>query len=149
MNELDISFNNEFEIQLKKEGYKWFKDNWKKSIRGFQKKFSDQKGTKYFITGYHYNHSKQLNRPDLKLEDSYMFDVQFILDDVRFEEKERINGKSQCIDIQFSADFLPNEYRPITSLYEVEQFYEKIWNNLGQPYYELKNDYGNGTNKTI
>ena len=41
MNELDISFNNEFEIQLKKEGYKWFKDNWKKSIRGFQKKFSD------------------------------------------------------------------------------------------------------------
>ena len=138
MNEINISFNNEFELQLEKAGYKWFKDNWKHSLRGFQKRFNDEKGIKYFITGYHYNHSEQLNRPDLKTKDSYTFDVQFILDDTRFEGKERVNGKSQCIDIQFSADFLPNEYRPVTSLQEVEEFYEKTWDNLGQPYYELK-----------
>lgn len=128
MNKIDLSFNNEFELQLEKSEYKWFKDNWKNSLRGFQKRFNDEKGIKYFITGYHYNHSKQLNRVDIEEKDSYTFDVQFILDE---------NNKHQCVDISFSADFLPNEYRSTTTLQEVEEFYEKTWINLGCPYYEL------------
>jgi hypothetical protein len=124
---IDTGYYNDFELQLKEANYKWFKDNWKNSVRGFQKKITDELGTKYFITGYHYNHSKQLNRPELENRDSYMFDVQFTLD------------KGKTIDITFSADFLVNSYRDITTLKEVEDFYEKTWNNMKAEYYELKN----------
>jgi len=148
MEEVDKSYNNEFELQIQELGYKWFRDNWKNSLRGFQKKFIDEKGIKYFITGYHYNFGKTY--PHLKDEnskkDSYTFDVQFILDKYSgFTEdehnfKQPIYGKSQCVNIEFSADFLPNQWRPLTTLKEVEEFYEKMWNNLGCPYYEL-NEY--------
>lgn len=142
---IDLSYNNEFELQLKEAGYKWFKDNWKNSIRGFQKRFTDEKGTKYFITGYHYNHKKQLNRYDLEDKDSYSFDVQFQINkykDFYTDEngnKQPIYGKSQTIDLHFSADFLPNKWRPVTTLKEVEEFYEKAWVDMNADYYELNN----------
>lgn len=47
MTEIDKNYNNEFELQIKELGYTWFKDNWKNSLRGFQKKFTDEKGIKY------------------------------------------------------------------------------------------------------
>ena len=43
---IDKSFNNEFEKQLEAAGYRWFRDMWKSSIRGFQKKFTDESGVK-------------------------------------------------------------------------------------------------------
>ena len=128
--ELDISFNNEFELQLKEAGYRWFQDNWKKSLRGFQKRFRDEKGIKYFITGYHWNFGLEYN--NAPKEDKYSFDCQFNIDDVE-------GGKCQTIDVHFSADMLPNEYRPVTTLKEVEEFYEKFFNTMGCSYYELNN----------
>jgi hypothetical protein len=134
--ELDTSVNNEFEKKLVENGYKFFKDNWKGSIRGFQKKITDKFGIKYFITGYHWNFGKTYNNAEDR--DSYSFDVQFNLDQYRGVDKdgESICGKSKTIDIRFSADFLPNQWRPVTDLSEVEEFYEKCWNDMMADYYE-------------
>ena len=49
MIEVDKTINNSFEQELIDKGYKIFKDNWKNAIRGFQKKFTDEKGIRYFI----------------------------------------------------------------------------------------------------
>lgn len=133
--ELDVSFNNEFEKQLEEAGYKWFQDNWKDSIRGFQKRFRDEKGTRYFITGYHWNfektHPEWANQAALK-GDRYGFDCQFNIDD-------KDGGKCQTIDVRFSADMLPNEWRSVTTLKEVEEFYEKFFTAMNCSYYELNN----------
>jgi hypothetical protein len=124
---IETTFNNEFEKQLEAAGYKWFEDTWKNSLRGFQKRFRDDLGTKYFITGYHWNFG--LVYPDRADDrDQYSFDVQFTVDK---------GGKSQTIDLRYSADMLPNEWRPVTTLKEVEEFYEKAWKDFGAEYYEL------------
>lgn len=122
---IDTSFNNEFEKQLEEAGYRWFRDNWKNSLRGFQKRFTDEKGTKYFITGYHWNFGKVYpDRADDR--DEYSFDAQFDI------------GGDVCVNIDFSATFLPNKWnRKITTLKEVEDFYEKTWNDMKAEYYEL------------
>lgn len=137
---LDTSVNNDFEKSLVDNGYKFFKDSWKNSIRGFQKKFTDEYGTKYFITGYHYNHGKQLSRPHLEDKDSYSFDVQF-----RINEKT----KDACIDLRFAADFLPNEWRPITTLQDVENFYENSWNDMNADFNAAKNIIKKSTEKKV
>ena len=144
---IDVGYNNEFELQLKKAGYKWFKDYWKNSIRGFQKRFTDEKGTKYFITGYHWNFHKQFpERHDIENEDKYSFDVQFSINQYNGfntdenEHKQPISSKYQTVDIRFSANFLPNKWRPVTTLKEVEEFYEKAWKDMNADYYEL-NEY--------
>jgi len=129
METIKTTFDNEFEKQLEVAGYKWFKDNWKNSLRGFQKRFRDDKGTKYFITGYHWNFGEKY--PDMENKDQYTFDVQFTVDR---------GGKSQTIDLNYGADHLPNEWRPVTTLEEVEQFYEKAFKDFGADYYEL-NEY--------
>jgi hypothetical protein len=129
METIKTTFDNEFEKQLEEAGYKWFKDHWKNSLRGFQKRFRDDKGTKYFITGYHWNFGEKY--PDMENRDQYSFDVQFIVDN---------GGKSQTIDLRYGADFLPNDYRPVTTLKEVEEFYEKAFKDFGADYYEL-NEY--------
>lgn len=124
---IKTTFDNEFEKQLEAAGYKWFEDNWKNSLRGFQKRFRDELGTKYFITGYHWNFG--LVYPDRAEDrDEYSFDVQFTVDK---------GGKSQTIDLRYSADMLPNQWRPVTTLKEVEEFYEKAWKDFGAEYYEL------------
>lgn len=124
---IKTTFDNEFEKQLEAAGYRWFEDTWKNSLRGFQKRFTDERGTKYFITGYHWNFG--LVYPDRADDrDQYSFDVQFIVDK---------GGKSQTIDLRYSADMLPNEWRPVTTLKEVEEFYEKAWKDFGAEYYEL------------
>ena len=41
------------------------------------------------------------------------------------------------IDLKYSADHLPNPYREVVSLKEVEEFYEKAWKDMGAEYYEL------------
>lgn len=127
---IKTTYDNEFEKQLEAAGYKWFEDTWKNSLRGFQKRFRDDNGTKYFITGYHWNFG--LVYPDRADDrDQYSFDVQFTVDK---------GGKSQTIDLRYSADMLPNEWRPVTTLKEVEEFYEKAWKDFGAEYYEL-NEY--------
>lgn len=130
MDTIKTTYDNEFEKQLEEAGYHWFKDHWKNSLRGFQKRFRDDLGTKYFITGYHWNFG--LLYPDRAEDrDEYSFDVQFTVDR---------GGKSQTIDLKYSADMLPNQWRAVTTLKEVEQFYEKAFNDFGADYYEL-NEY--------
>ena len=128
-NGIDLEAHNEFEEQILAEGYKWFKDNLKSSIRGFQKRFTDKKGIKYFITGYHYNFAKQFpGRDDVPDNDRYSITAQFNLDG---------KNKAQTVDIVFSADFLPNEHRGVTTLKEAEDFFEKLWKDFGFNYNEL------------
>jgi len=127
---IKTTYDNEFEKQLEAAGYKWVEDSWRKSRRGFQKRFRDERGTKYFITGYHWNFGKAY--PDRAEDrDEYSFDGQFTI--------ER-GGKSQTIDLRYGADFLPNKWRPGTTLKDVEEFYEKAWKDWGADYYEL-NEY--------
>ena len=127
MGEVDKTIYNEFEQLMIDSGYRFFKDHWKDSVRGIQKRFEDDKGTKYFITAYHYNFSKQFpERKDIQDKDSYSFTAQFHLDGL---------GKSQCINIEYSAQFFPNEYWQTTSLEEVETFFEKMFVDSGADYY--------------
>jgi len=135
---LDTSYNNSFELQLQEAGYKWFQDNFKGSLRGFQKRITDEKGIKYFINGYHWNFGKTYDLEDKR--NQYSFDVQFIMNKYNKEESTEDNliyDKGQCIDIHYSADFLENPYRPVTSLKEVEEFYEKMWITINPDYYEI------------
>ena len=126
---IKTTYDNEFEKQLEAAGYKWFEDGWKNSLRGFQKRFTDEKGTKYFITGYHWNFGLQFpGRADVR--DTYSFDVQFVI---------KRDGKEMTIDLKYNADHLPNPYREVVSLKEVEEFYEKAWKDMGAEYYELDN----------
>ena len=110
---------NEFEEELISSGYKFFPDNSKKSERIFQKKFSDTHGVKYYITGYHFK---------IDSFDSYSFNVQF---------STQTEKKDFFVDVKFTSDFLPNEYRPVSKIKDVESFYEKLWKNMMFDYYEM------------
>jgi len=134
MSEVDKSINNEFEQTLVDNGYKFFNDTFKNSIRGIQKRFTDECGTKYFITGYHYNFAKQFPKIGEDI-DRYTFHVQFRNDKYIDENKEG-SGKDQTVDVSFSADFLPNKWRPITKLKEMEDFFEKMFTDFKFDYYE-------------
>ena len=123
------TYDNEFEKQLEAAGYRWFTDTMHNSLRGFQKRFRDERGTKYFITGYHYNFGLQF--PDrAPVKDTYSFDVQFTINR---------GGKEMTIDLRYGAEHLPNQYSEPVSLKEVEEFYEKAWKDMGAEYYELDN----------
>lgn len=123
---LDKSINNYFEKQLIVNGYKIFEDNWKSSLRGFQKRITDDKGIRYFLNVYHYNHGIQIPICN-EYNDSYMFDTQFRLDE---------DGTDNTINMSFGGDFIHNEYRPITTLENAEKVFEKVWKLMGYEYYE-------------
>lgn len=118
---------NSFEQDMIDNGYNIFTSNYKKALRGFQKRFDDDKGKKYFITIWHYNHAEQLDRSDIDKKDSYTADTQF-----RFNKE----NKDQTCNIEFWGDIFPNEYREITTLKDIENFFENAWTVLGADYYE-------------
>ena len=124
---IDKSFNNEFEKQLEKAGYKWFEDRWKSSLRGIQRRITDDKGIKYFITGYHYNFSKSFPESKLDVRDSYTFHGQFTF---------KKDGKEFTVNVEFWSDFVDNPWRNVATLQDVEDFFEKMWNDMGAEYYE-------------
>ena len=117
---------NEFEKELINNGYKFFRDNYRNALRGIQKKITDEKGIKYFITAYHYNHSEQ-GIKNFESRDSYSFTAQFRIDK---------NGKDKVINVSFNAEFLPNEHTVETSLKEVEDFFEDLFHHIEADYYE-------------
>ena len=47
---MDTTIRNNFEQEMIDNGYKIFESSLNNSLRGFQKKFKDKKGVKYFIT---------------------------------------------------------------------------------------------------
>ena len=130
MNDIN-EIRNAFEQEMIDNGYKVFKSEYNNSLRGFQKRFDDEQGKKYFITIWHYNHAEQLNCPDLTIKgDSYTADSQF-----RFDK----NGKDATCNVEFWGDFTPNEYRPVTTLQVVEDFFEEFWTKMKPDYYERFN----------
>lgn len=120
------SINNYFENQLIINGYKVFEYDYNNSLRGFQKRITDDIGILYFINIYHYNHGKQIPNCD-DYSDSYTFDVQF-----RFDE----DNKDNVIGIVFNGDFIHNEYRQPTTLKDAEEHINKIWKTMKYEYYE-------------
>jgi len=126
---LDKTIYNEFEQELIDNGYVIYHDSWKKAIRLIQKKIKDEKGVKYFINVYHYNFGKQY--PGKAEEnDSYMFSAQFTNEE-----------KNHLANVDFSSDFIPNKYdNPISTLEQVEEFYEKIFLNFNFDYYEKEDN---------
>jgi len=126
---LDKTIYNSFEQELVDSGYKIFQSGFSHAIRGFQKRFDDEVGKKYFITIWHWNHGKQHpewnNAPN---KDSYEFDLQFRID------KE---GKDLTVNLTITGKNLPDEYgQEIVSLKETEEFIEKTWRDMNAAYYE-------------
>lgn len=125
---MDKTIRNSFEQNLIDNGYKIFKNNFNNSIRGFQKKYTDEKGVKYFLNCYHYNYGEQIpNSSALKI-DSYCWGAQFNLQ----------NGKcNNTVDLHFSGKFIEDDYdTEISSLPLVEAFYETFFRNFNCEYYE-------------
>lgn len=124
---MDTTIRNNFEQEMIDKGYKIFKSSFNNSLRGFQKKFTDKKGVKYFITIWHYNHSEQLGLENIPKGDSYTADTQF-----RFDNE----GKDNTCNIEYWGDVLPNEWRPVTTLKDIEDFFETFWKKMKPNYYE-------------
>ena len=118
---------NSFEQEMIDNGYSIFTSHFKEAIRGFQKRFDDEKGKKYFITIWHYNHAEQLGREDVPSKDSYTADSQFSFDK---------DSKDITCNIEYWGEVLPNEYREITTLKDIEDFFENFWIKMKPDYYE-------------
>lgn len=126
---VDKTIYNSFEQEMIDSGYKIFSSGISYAIRGFQRRFDDDFGKKYFITVWHWNHGKQHpewnNAPN---QDTYQFTTQLRINK---------NKKELCVDLDVVADVLPTEYNTeLTTLSELEAFFEKTWNDMGKPYYE-------------
>jgi len=119
---------NTFEQKMVDNGYNIFKSSFKTAIRGFQKKIKDDKGIKYFITIWHYNHAEQLQRDDILQGDSYTADSQF-----RFNK----TIKDATCNIEYWGEVLPNEYWEVITLKDIEDFFEDFFNKMKPDYYEL------------
>lgn len=124
---METKIRNNFEQEMIDKGYKIFKSSFNNSLRGFQKRFDDKKGKKYFITIWHYNYSEQLGLENLPKGDSYTADTQF-----RFDN----GGKDNTCNIEYWGDVLPNEWRPVTTLKDIEDFFETFWKKMKPDYYE-------------
>ena len=103
-------------------GYKaHYGNTWNNSDYLVQKLFSDDKGKRYYLTVYVYEHFNKeyysrysQNTPMV----SFMPDVQFQL------------GNKPTINVQL---ILTKEH----TITDVEQQVEGLWESLGKPYYEL------------
>ena len=129
MENVDKTIYNSFEQKLIDNGYVIFKSCLNNSIRGFQKRFDDKIGKKYFITIWHWNHGKQhpewRNAPNM---DSYEFDMQF---------KVGKGNKNLIVNLHVYGKNLPDKYgQEIMSLKETEEFIEKTWKDMNANYYE-------------
>ena len=124
---MEKEIRNSFEQEMIDNGYKIFKSSFNNSLRGFQKRFDDKKGKKYFITIWHYNHSEQLGLENVPKGDSYTADTQF-----RFDN----GGKDNTCNIEYWGDVLPNEWRAVTTLKDIEDFFETFWKKMKPDYYE-------------
>lgn len=105
--------------QLLSAGYKTFKSSIRsQATQGFQKRFDDDNGLKYYVTIWEYSNSEYKDQyakgtlPDF----SYAPDVQF-------ERK----------GVVFNVEVLLSQFN---ELEEVEAFVEELWVKMGCDYYE-------------
>jgi len=121
MTELN-EINNAFEQEMIDAGYKPFKSSFKQyAERGFQKRITDEHGTKYFINIWHYKNPYREN------QESYTADGQF-----RFNNK----GKDAACNVEYWGDVFLNPHRELTTLKDIEEFFEKFFNTMNPDYYE-------------
>lgn len=110
-------------------GFREFKPNGlhkPSAIKGFQKKYKDEKGIKYYITCHEYdwNGFPDHGRPYHK---SWMFDGQFTL----------VDGKTFNFET-VGWFFFPTEWgHKICTLKDVESFFEEMWQCMNCVHYEL------------
>lgn len=115
---MDKTIRNSFEHGLIDNGYKIFKDSLRNSIRGFQKRYDDEHGKKYFINFYHYNHGEQIGGY-APFEDTYYAEVQFEYD-------------NHIMNIGIGGNFTESEI----TLPEVEKKIEDLFLFTNANYYE-------------
>jgi maltodextrin utilization protein YvdJ len=126
MTEKEKKERDDFEKSLLDAGYRKFKDQLYNAQYGLQKRIVDENGTRFFINCYRYNPAESYN---LEETHDYTFKVQF----TKFEET-----KDQTIDMSFSATWFKNQYnRELTSLEDVEDFFNAMWSNNNFDYYEF------------
>jgi hypothetical protein len=105
---------------LKENGYNEYnKNSGDYGRRFFQKKFYDEKGTKYFINCDYYffaNNGEQLRFWDFSMQ------------------VETLNG---AVDIKTVQWFNQDGIYSKNNIKEVEDYFEKMWIANGSPYYEL------------
>ena len=118
--------NNKFEQQLIDNDYKIHIDQWHGAIRLFQKKITDDIGIKYYLDCYHYNIG--LEFPREPNHDSYLFKVQFDIDKENFVEV-----KYSASEVLEDDNIYNNE---ITTLEEIELFFENMFKNINAKYKE-------------
>ena len=105
--------------QFLQSGYKKFSNTLNNGDYGLQRKVVDDKGIRYFITVTVYEYEKyRFKIPDIK-----PFGFQ---PEVQFSETET----SPCFDVIYHV----NED---TTVKDIEQFFDRIWLSVGQPYDEL------------
>lgn len=134
---VDKTIYNFFEQEMIDAGYKIFKSSIKQAIRGFQKRFDDEYGKKYFITIWHWNHKKQNPIWNCAERDTYECETQLNVDK---------NNKELTVDISVMANVLPDEFNEgnnLTTLTDIEDFFEKTWNDMSKPYYEYWDENNN------
>ncbi len=103
--------------QLLEAGYKQFRVHHKEFCKvGYQKRFDDERGKKYFITIYEYDHRDLIAMGHTCPEFSYGPDCQFETYGTTFDVK------MLCDDSKTVQD--------------VEAFYERLWASMGCDYYE-------------
>lgn len=121
--------NNDFEQGMINRGYRIWRNNNDSAIRLFQKPFSDIYGIRYYLTCKHYNYYKQNVTVNIEHDyDRYSFSAQFEIND---------NTTENTIDISYYGDMIPNKHRDITSLDDIEIFFENMFLYLNAKHYEL------------
>ncbi len=104
--------------QLLEAGYEQFRVHHKEFSKvGYQKRFDDERGKKYFITIYEYDNKWLIDRGITRSEFSYEPDCQF-----------KSNG------VTFYVKMLCDDSKTVQ---DIEEFYERLWVSMGCDYYEF------------
>lgn len=114
-----------FKEKLLKTGYKNYRDKIYKDL--FQKKFVDEKGTKYFI--------------DFIQNFNYNYDYEGFLFRMTCQLHVIIDNKKVTIDVNgnqwFNTEEKEYQHKFFPKLEEIEKFVDNLWKHLGSHYYEL------------
>ena len=119
-----LTINNPFEQGLIDKGYNIYNYHDPKWSRLFQRCIKDDIGKKYYINvleieGHHwwgdYNNRYQ---PEIQVDITHD------------------NSRVETITIKYHSDLFPNQWRVISTLDDIENFFEKIFTNLNADYSE-------------
>lgn len=106
-------------------GYKEFRNNWKaEGTVSLQKRFRNEKGTKYFVNIYYYKNEKFGDSYEVELQFNKTFRNQDYTMDITIFSFGKYNQKTE-----------KNDYNGI-NISDIEEFIEDIWLKNEFKYYE-------------